>query len=54
MVKAIIRAARIAIGQLIMTSLDKRFMAPQILSVSKPEKTWLSNVFYKPLNMFNH
>ena len=38
MIKAIIRAVCVALGQLIMTSLAKQFTASQILSIMKLEK----------------
>ena len=37
-IKAIIRAVCVALGQLIMASLAKQFAAPQILSIMKREK----------------
>ena len=38
MMKAFIRAVRVALGQLIMTSLAKQFTDPHILSLIKLEK----------------
>ena len=50
MIKAFIHVVRVAIRQLIMTSLAKQFTDPQILSIIKPEKIGTDMYFTNSLN----